>query len=63
MGLLLAIVLVILGTRRRQKQSLKNLPANPQKSEAKQELSNYSAFIAQNKSLRVEKIADQDSDG
>lgn len=59
LGLLLALVLVILGTRRGQKQSPKNLPAPPQKSEEKQELSNYSAFIAQNKSLRVEKIADQ----
>ena len=58
-GLLLAIVLVILGTRGGQKQRLKNLPAPPQKSEEKQELENYSAFIAQNKSLRVEKIADQ----
>ena len=58
-GLLLAIVLVVLGTRGRHKQNPKNLPANPQNTEEKQELSNYSAFIAQNKSLRVEKIADQ----
>jgi hypothetical protein len=58
-GLLLAIVLVILGTQGRQKHNLKNLPANPRNSEEKQELSNYSAFIAQNKSLKQEKIADQ----
>jgi hypothetical protein len=58
-GFLLAIVLVILGTRPRQKQTLRILPVTSQKSEEKQELSNYSAFIAQNKSLRQVKIADQ----
>ena len=59
LGLLLAIVLVILGTRGRQKPTQKNVALAPQVSEEKQELSNYSAFIAQNKSLRFEKIADQ----
>lgn len=58
-GLLLAIVLVILGTRPPQKENMKLSPAKPKNSEKKQELSNYSAFIAQNKSLRQEKIADQ----
>lgn len=59
LGLLLAIVLVILGTRGRQRPTPKNVPDVPQGNEEKQELSNYSAFIAQNKSLRADKIADQ----
>jgi hypothetical protein len=58
-GLLLAILLVLLSTRSRQKESLKNMPVRTQNVEEKQELSNYSAFIAQNKALRDEKHAEQ----
>ena len=58
-GSLLVVVLVILSIRPRQKETLKKSPAEPQVSEEKQDLSNYSAFIAKNKALREEKIAEQ----
>jgi hypothetical protein len=58
-GSLLIVALVILSIRPRHRQSLINSPNEPKISEEKQDLDNYSAFIAKNKALREVKIADQ----
>ena len=58
-SVLLVAALVILATRDGQRKTVKPTPLPPQRGEEKQDLSNYSAFIAQNRSLRQERAADQ----
>jgi uncharacterized integral membrane protein len=58
-ALLLAVLIILFAVQPRHKQSLKKLPAKPQNSEENQDLSNYSAFIAQNKALQEKKATEE----
>jgi hypothetical protein len=57
--LLLAVLIILFALQPRHRPTLKKLPPQPQKSEEKQDLKNYSAFIAQNKALQETKAAEE----